>query len=250
MEEQKVEHAKDETVTISKNTLWKAGTFVFAVLFVVSLFTGGFSGGTGGGITGEVVAPTNPTPTPSPTPSQVKVQIENNDPVLGKKDAPVTIVEFSDFQCPFCQRAFTGAVTEFKNSDYFKSGKVNLVYKHFPLNSIHPYAQKAAEAAECANRQGKFWDMHDKIFTNQQSIDVESLKRYASDLRLDTAKFNKCLDSNEATSEVNKETSQATSAGGQGTPYFVVINNGDGATQAVSGAVPFAQFESAINAVA
>ena len=245
--------SNEGTITIKKHTLWQVGTFVFAALFVVSLFTGGFGmdgGATGGTITGGAVGvPTNPTPTPDPTPSQVKVEIEANDPVLGKKDASVTIVEFSDFQCPFCERAYSGAVTEFKNSNYFKNGEVNLIYKHFPLNSIHPFAQKAGEAAECANRQGKFWEYHDKLFTNQQALDDTSLKKYATDIKLDTAKFNKCLDGGEAAGEVNKETTQATNAGGRGTPYFVVINNKDKTTSAVSGAVPFAQFESAIQAV-
>lgn len=244
------EESKEGTITIKKHTLWQVGTFVFAALFVISLFTGGFGGNSEGTITGGAVGvPTPPGNQPSPEPSAVRVEIEANDPVLGDKDAPVTIVEFSDFQCPFCERAYSGAVTEFKNSDYFKNGEVNLVYKHFPLNSIHPFAQKAGEAAECANRQGKFWEYHDALFANQQSLDVASLKKYATDLKLNTGTFNKCLDGGEAAGEVNKETTQATSAGGRGTPYFVVINNKDKSTQAVSGAVPFAQFDSAIQAV-
>ena len=249
MSEEHTPNHSDEAITIKKHTLWQVGTFVFAALFVVSLFTGGFGGG-GGSPTGAAVGvPTNPTPTPTPEPSQVRVEIEGNDPVLGNKDAPVTIVEFSDFQCPFCERAYSGAVTEFKNSDYFKNGEVNLIYKHFPLNSIHPFAQKAGEAAECANRQGKFWEYHDKLFTNQQSLGVDSLKQYATQVGLNTGTFNKCLDGGEAAAEVNKETTQATSAGGRGTPYFIIINNKDKTTQTVSGAVPFAQFETAINAV-
>jgi len=233
------------SITIKKDTMWKVGTFLFAVLFVVSLFTHGF-GGNSSGTTGAAVAPT---PTPTPTPSQLKVQIEDNDPVLGDADAPVTIVEFSDIQCPFCKRVVDGALTDFKNSEYFKNGEVNLVFKHFPLNSIHPQAQKAGEAAECANRQGKFWEYHDVVFANQQALGIDSLKQYASQVGLNTATFNKCLDDGEAASEVSKETQQATSAGGQGTPYFVVINNKDKSTQAVSGAVPFAQFEAAISSV-
>ena len=242
---------KEESITIKKHTLWQVGTFLFAALLVVSLFTGGFGmGDNNPTITGGAVGiPTNPTPTPDPTPSQVKVEIEANDPVLGDKDASVTIVEFSDFQCPFCERAYSGAVAEFKNSDYFKNGDVNLVFKHFPLNSIHPFAQKAAEASECANRQGKFWEYHNKLFENQAALDIPSLKKYAADLKLDATKFNKCLDGGEAAGEVNKETTQASNAGGRGTPYFVVINNKDKTTQAVSGAVPFAQFTSAIEAV-
>ncbi len=239
------ENKEEGTFTIKKTTIWKFATFIFAGLFVISLFTGGFSGlfSKVGTPTGGTVVNIDDTPT-----GNIKLNIEKNDPVLGSKDAKISIVEFSDFQCPFCARAFTGALADFKNSDYFKKGEVNLIYKHFPLNSIHPYAQKAAEASECANRQGKFWEYHDLLFINQQSLDVTNLKSYADQLKLDTTKFNKCLDSGEATAEVNKETSEATAAGGRGTPYFVLINK-DGETTTVSGAVPFANFEAAIKSL-
>ncbi|MFQ5531593.1 MAG: DsbA family protein, partial [Candidatus Nanoarchaeia archaeon] len=174
------------TITLKKDTLWKVGTFVFAALFLISIFGGGFSfgNGSGGTGTGRAVAPSAAPPS---APSQggapagnIRVPITDEDPILGNPDATISIVEFSDFQCPFCQRAHTGALTDFKNSNYFSNGEVNLVYKHFPLNSIHPQAQKAAEASECANRQGKFWEYHDLLFANQQSLDVNSLKSYAS----------------------------------------------------------------------
>ena len=175
--------------------------------------------------------------------------IQKDDHIRGNKNAKIVLMEYSDFQCPYCARAFQGSVTEFKSSDYFKNGEVNLVFKHFPLNSIHPFAQKAAEAAECANKQGKFWEYHDILFANQNALDTTSLKAYASQVGLSTGTFNSCLDGDEAKSEVVKETSQATAAGGRGTPYFVIINNDNGNTQAVSGAVPFAQIEAAIKSV-
>lgn len=232
----------DDTIKIKKDTLWKASTFVLVIALVVILIV---TAGGNSKATGNVVQPTNN----DGATGNVKVQIEDGDPVLGNKNADVTIVEFSDFQCPFCERAYSGAIAEFEASDYFKNGDVNLVYKHFPLTSIHPYAEKAAEAAECANRQGKFWEYHNMLFDNQQALDVDSLKGYASTLGLDTTEFDSCLDGNEAKAEVQKETTQATSAGARGTPYFVVINTKTGDTQVVSGAVPFAQFEAAINAV-
>lgn len=239
---------KEASITFKKSSLWKLGTFVFLGLFIISLFTGGLGGiiNNSGSPTGNVV--NNPSGGDTVGSGNIKVAIESNDPILGDKNAPITIVEFSDFQCPFCERAFSGAIAQFKASDYFKKGQVNLIYKHFPLTSIHPYAQKAAEAAECANRQGKFWQYHDKLFTNQQALDIASLKSYASQIGLDTGKFNKCLDSGEATAEISKESQQAQSAGGQGTPYFVLINK-KGQTQVVSGAVPFSQFESAIKSL-
>jgi protein-disulfide isomerase len=117
------------------------------------------------------------------------------------------------------------------------------------LNSIHPRAQKAAEASLCAQDQDTFWEYHDTLFANQAALDTTSLKSYASQLGLDTGEFNDCLDSGEKASEVNKEIAQATSAGARGTPYFLVVNTDSGDAVAVSGAVPFAQFESAITQV-
>ena len=238
----------ESTVTFKKSTLWKIGVFLFAGLFVISLFTGGFGIG-GGGNTGTVDRVAAPTPSAPSAPTNIKVNIDNEDPILGDKDASISIVEFSDFQCPFCARARTGALAEFKTTKYFKNGEVNLVYKDFPLNSIHPFAQKAAEAGQCAHDQDKFWGYHDKVFENQGALDTSSLKKYAADLGLDTGEFNDCLDSGKQSGEVNNDLAQATAAGGQGTPYFVVVNNKNGKAQGVSGAVPFAQIEAAINAV-
>ncbi|PIN94682.1 hypothetical protein COU53_02480 [Candidatus Pacearchaeota archaeon CG10_big_fil_rev_8_21_14_0_10_30_48] len=234
-------NSEESSITLKKSTLWKMATFVFAGLFVISLFTGGFNLGGGNNLptpTGNVVAPTG----------DIKVSITNADPLLGDKNAKIKIVEFSDFQCPFCERVETGAIAEFKNSDYFKNGEVALVYKHFPLNSIHPFAQKAAEASVCAQNQGKFWEYHDLLFANQQSLDITSLKNYAKQVGLNQAKFDSCLDGGEAVAKVKKDLAEASTAGGQGTPYFVLINE-DGDTQAVSGAVPWANFEVAIQSL-
>jgi len=244
-----MEEHKD-TITIKKDTLWKSVAGIFALLFVVSLFMGGLSLPSGGGNGNAVAGGGGGNVAPSGLEAiNVKALIEDNDPVLGDPDASISIVEFSDFQCPFCARAHTGALNDLKNSDEFKSGEVNLVYKHFPLNSIHPYAQKAGEASECANRQGDFWGYHDTLFANQGSLDVTSLKSYAVQIGLDADEFNNCLDNGDASSEVSKETAQATAAGGRGTPYFVVVNNDNGKSTTVSGAVPWSSFESAINTI-
>jgi protein-disulfide isomerase len=234
------------TFTMKKSTMWKLATFVFAGLFLITLFNGGLNFGSG---TGNVVGGgDNPSPTVPTQPSNIRVSIGDDDPVLGNADAPISIIEFSDFQCPFCARAYTGAVTEFKNSDYFKDGEVNLVYKHFPLNSIHPQAQKAAEASACAQDQGKFWEYHDLLFINQQSLSNADLKSYAGQLSLDQGTFDSCLDSGDKADKVNSDLAEASAAGGRGTPYFVIVNS-DGETQAVSGAVPFANFEAAISSL-
>ena len=238
--------SEEKTITIKKDTLWKGAAVLFGILFLISIFGGfGFSfGGSGSGTSTDTGSGTLPGTTGS-----IKVQIEDNDPILGDKDAGISIVEFSDFQCPFCARAHTGALADLRNSDFFKNGEVNFVYKQFPLSSIHPFAQNAGEASLCAQDQGKFWEYHDTLFLNQGALDDSSLKAYAAQLGLDTGAFNSCLDGDEKESEVLKELAQATAAGGRGTPYFVIINNDNGNTVAVSGAVPWSNFEAAINAV-
>lgn len=233
-------------ITIKKKDLWRYSTFVLiGVVVVIGFFslTGNGSGGSAG--TGGTIAPT----VQPGTTGSVKVQIEDNDPVLGDPDAGISIVEFSDFQCPFCARSASGALTDFRNSEYFKNGDVNLVYKQFPLSSIHPFAQNAGEASLCAQDQGKFWEYHDTLFANQGSLDDASLKAYAAQLGLDTGEFDSCLDGDEKKDEVLKETAQAQAAGGRGTPYFVIVNNDNGNTQTVSGAVPWTNFEAAISSL-
>jgi len=123
------------------------------------------------------------------------------------------------------------------------------VYKHLPLNSIHPHAQKAAEASECAGDQEKFYEYHDTLFENQRSLDTDSLKTYASELGLDRTVFDTCLDTGAKAGKVSGDLEEAAKAGGRGTPYFVIYNHETEETAAVSGAVPFSQIEQAINQV-
>jgi len=232
-----------EQITIKKETIWKLLTFVFAALWLFSIYSGG---------TNAIPSGNNPTAVPptvnNPPTSNIKVTIDDTDPVLGDKNAKINIVEFSDFQCPFCQRAADGAVAEFKQSSYYKNGEVNLVFKHFPLSSIHPQAQKASEAAACAQDQGKFWEMHDIIFVNQRTLDVASLKSYAGQIGLNQGDFDSCLDDGKKAGKVSNDLKQASEAGGRGTPYFVLINE-DGDTTVVSGAQPWVNFEAAIKSL-
>ena len=166
---------------------------------------------------------------------------EDDDAVLGNKNAPVTIIEFSDFQCPFCEKFFTESFSQIK-TNYIDTGKVKLVFRDFPLTSIHQYAETAAEATECVRTKGgdtAFWKMHDKIFENQASLSEDNLKKWAKDLgyNIDT-----CLANGEKTAEVNKDLSDGSAAGVSGTPSFFI--NG----KMVEGAVPYSVFESEINA--
>jgi protein-disulfide isomerase len=156
-------------------------------------------------------------------PSKIVVSIDD-DPVKGSKNAPITIVEFSDFQCPFCARFYAQTLPSIEEN-YIKTGKVKFIYRDFPLN-FHQYAQKAAEAAECADEQGKFWEYHDILFQKQSewsSAGVEKLKEYAQNLGLDTAKFNECLDSGKYTDEIQKDYSDGSNYGVTGTPTFFIM---------------------------
>lgn len=146
-------------------------------------------------------------------------QISKSDHVLGPENAKVTIVEFSDFECPVCGRGYTmmkQVLEEYKD-------QIRFVYKHYPL-SFHQNAQVAAEAAECAGAQGKFWQMHDQIFENQKQLSKQNLKQWAKDLGLNTTKFNKCLDTNAMADKVNTDMQTGSNYGVSGTPAFFINN--------------------------
>lgn len=163
----------------------------------------------------------------------------DDDPSLGNPEASVTMVEFGDFQCPFCQRLFKETLPQIKEK-YVKTGKVRFVYRDFPLTSIHGQAQKSAEAAECANEQGKFWQYHDLLYERQSALGLENYKKWAMELGLDVEQFNKCLDSGKYSDEVGKDLGDGQAAGVTGTPGTFV--NG----RLVQGALPYAQFEAII----
>ena len=169
----------------------------------------------------------------------------DDDAMLGNKKAKVAIIEFSDFQCPFC-RSFWKDTLPLIKKEYVDTGKAYFVYRDFPL-SFHPGAQPAAEASECAREQGKFWEFHDKIFGEQDKLGqgtiqfgVEEIKKWAGESGLDAAKFNQCLDSGKYKSEVEKDFTDGSAAGVNGTPTLFV--NG----KKVVGAQPFAVFKTMI----
>ncbi len=176
---------------------------------------------------------------PGTTQPAEKIEVSaDDDAFLGKEDAPITIVEFSDFQCPFCSRFDEDTLPELKEK-YIDTGKVKFVYRDYPLE-FHQYAQKAAEASECADEQGKYWEYHDILFKNQDKLTVDDLKKYTAELKLDTTKFNECLDSSKYKEEVEKDFNDGQSYGVSGTPAFFV--NGI----LISGAQPFSAFEEII----
>ena len=166
-----------------------------------------------------------------------EVALESSDPALGSASAPVTIVEFSDFQCPFCQRV---APTLKKVRETY-GDKVRIVWKDFPLTQIHPEAFKAGEAAHCAGEQGKYWEYHDRLFSNQQALQPADLKKYAADLGLDAPKFDACVDSSKYGERVRNGVAQGTRLGVNSTPTVYV--NG----RLLSGAQPYETFVTVID---
>lgn len=158
-------------------------------------------------------------------------------PSRGPASAPVTIVEFSDFECPFCGGLFPTMKQVEKNYP----DAVRVVYRQFPLTNIHPHAQKAAEASLCANDQKKFWEFHDSMFGNQSELSVPDLKQRAVDLKLDAAAFNQCLDSGKHAAAVQKDVQEGARAGVTGTPALFI--NG----RLLSGNQPYAEIKLVID---
>ena len=169
-------------------------------------------------------------------PEMPRVEVAATGPSRGPENAPVTIVEFSDFECPYCSRA-NETLAQIAQT---YGDKVRVVFRDFPL-SFHQNAKKAAEAGHCADDQGKFWEMHDKMFANQRALDVESLKSYAKEIGLDEAAFNACLDGGEKAALVQANIDAAMELGVRGTPAFFV--NG----RMVAGALPFSEFQKIID---
>lgn len=177
-------------------------------------------------------------PPPSPT---ADVSLDGA-PVKGDADAPVTIIEFSDFECPFCGRHYQQTLPQIEE-EYIETGKVKYAYRDFPL-SFHPNAQKAAEAGKCAAAQSDelFWELHDKMFENQKQLNEENYKAWAAEAGADVEAFNECLDSGEMADEVRADFNAGRQAGVKGTPGFFV--NG----KLISGAQPYEVFKQAIEA--
>lgn len=193
-------------------------------------------------------APTAQQPT-SPPPANSDPADVDDDPMLGEDDAPITLIEFVDYQCPFCSRHFEQTHAQIKK-DYIDTGKVKLVMRDFPL-SFHPHAQKASEATECADDQGKFWEMHDKLFQTQSTWSslpdaIRTFKQFAADLGLNTSSFDSCLDGGTYAQEVKGDMAEGTTAGISGTPGFWIIGP-DGKGQLISGAYPYNTFKTAFD---
>jgi len=193
----------------------------------------------------------NQLPSKQPT---VPIQISiDDDPIIGNRDAPVTIIEFSDFQCPFCARFYTQTFPLILE-EYIQEGKVKLVFRDFPIQSIHPNALPASVAAECANEQSKFRDMHDMLFENQNewnkldTVDVLAMfSQYAVEMKLDQKAFDECLTSGKYIEEIRNDLDDGRDYGVSGTPGFFIGNDQIGYVE-LKGAQPFESFKKIIDA--
>ncbi len=169
-------------------------------------------------------------------------------PMLGNKDAPLTIVEFTDFQCPFCQRFHTAVFPELKKK-YIDTGKVRFFSRDYPLSDMHADAMRAAEAGRCATDQGQYWAMRDVMAANPGKLDLASLLKTAGDLKLDAAAFRACVESEKHKDDVQTDIMEALKAGTNATPTFFVgkstASGVDG--EKVEGAQPIEFFELKLN---
>ena len=219
------------TMTISKDTFYGIIIVVLAGLLVLSVLTQGFGVIKSPAAPVQPTAPTQPTqPTAPAQPTQptqpsapsapTSLQVAFGDyPQLGNSSAPVAWVEFSDFQCPFCERLYSDAELQVR-TNYITPGKVKLYYRDYPL-PFHPNADPAANAARCANEQGKFWAMHDKLMA-AKDLSAANIQQLASDTGLDRKKFDDCVAEERYKEQIDKDLAAGQAAGVNGTPAFFI----------------------------
>lgn len=198
-------------------------------------------------------AATAPAQAPAPGAAQETLTVVSIDggAVKGDANAKLTLVEFTDYQCPFCSRHYRDTMPQLIK-DYVDTGKVKYVLREFPLESIHPLAFKASEAALCAGDQGKYWEMHSRLFTNQNALAAAQLPGHADAVGLDAGKFKSCLDSGKFAAKVRKDLGDAQKAGATGTPTFFLGRTDPNGKEVKSvrkmvGAQPYAAFKDAID---
>tara|TARA_Y100000310_G_scaffold77162_1_gene73717 strand:+ start:3620 stop:4333 length:714 start_codon:yes stop_codon:yes gene_type:complete len=231
--------SEEKSITIKKSDLWKyLSFFLIAIVLIggVFMFTDGSPTVNGN----TVVQPTQQA-------GKISASVDD-DAVLGDADAPITIIEFSDLECPYCKRHHDETFPLIK-SQYIDTGKIKYVFRDFTPTlvnpSYHPNAINAAMAVECVGEQGDeaYWKMLDKVFSNQGSNSLDNLKSLASGLGYD---IDNCLDSKKYESEVQKDFVDGQSAGIEGTPGFVIMKTGDDEGTLISGAYPFSTFQEVI----
>jgi len=200
----------------------------------------------------EKLTPKGPASSPLFKEAGIDIGIEG-DPVMGDKDAKVTLVEFADYQCPYCGYA-SQQIYPFLVAEYVKTGKVKYVFHDFPLEQVHSNAFKASEAARCAGDQGKYWEMHDKLFQSQKALDAQGLADAAQGLSLNVTKFQQCLDNAKYEAKIHNDVETGVKIGVRGTPSFLLgLSGPDGttlkATRKINGATTYASLKAAIDAL-
>jgi len=241
---QQQEQNKEDNISISKTLLWKIVSGVLGVLLIMSIFTGGFGLKTNLPTGAVIGVPSANRVVQAPSAGSGEIinmkALASDNPYLGIENAPITIVEFSDYECPFCERFYTQTLPSIKKA-YIETGKVKFVYRDFPL-SFHSQAEPAAIAANCAGDQEKYFQFHDKIFSNGGAggKSYSDYKKWAQELGLDMSKWEKCLNDPAQKQEIQTDINEGSAAGISGTPGFII--NG----KLISGAQPFSVFQQII----
>lgn len=228
-----------------------AGVLVLCTIgffILLGLFLRGDNINLGGGANDDSLSAADNLTAPSDlgaqaAPSSAPAVDEKNDHIWGGKDAKVTLIEYSDFECPFCGR-FAPSI---KQAMVEYGDEIRFVYRHFPL-SFHVQAEPAAEASECAGEQGKFWEFHDGLFENQESLGADLYETLAGELKLNLIKFNDCVKTSKYKAKIQQQFAGGSSAGVAGTPHTFVIGV-DGNAVIINGAQPYANVKSAIESM-
>lgn len=230
------------------------GSILIAISILISggaVKIKGFNAGSGG----TAAVPTGSIAPGAAEPTSATVSMDD-DAVLGNADAPVTIIEFSDYECPFCKRHFEQTHAQLK-TNYIDTGKVKLVFRDLPLSFHDPLATKQAIAANCAREQGNdetYYKIHDELFklttSNGSGMTMDQLYGMAGTLGIDAASFKTCIDTDKFKEEVAKDLADAAAAGATGTPSFVIGKSGDEVSgKLIVGAQPYSAFQAEIDAL-
>jgi protein-disulfide isomerase len=207
--------------------------------------------GPSGGPSGTIGAPPSPASPPPSAPDINMTKVASGGLRMGSDSAPIIMVEFSDYQCPFCRRFWLFNYETLKE-EYIDTGKVQLVYRDFPL-SFHPAAELSAEAVACAEEQGKGWELHDMIFMEQANVSTGTvhytetdLKEWAQMIGVDRTPFDACLDSGKYADSVRDSYNEGVELGVGATPSFIIgTRNGDNVVP-ITGALPYGTFKATI----
>ena len=187
-------------------------------------------------------------PLPPAPPQPIRGTVDVGDaPLMGDQHAPLTIAEFTDYQCPFCERFYKETFPEIKKT-FIDSGMARFYVMNFPLTEIHANAMSAAEAARCAKDQGKFWQFHEHLQTSREHLDLESVIQFAADQGVNIPVFRECVTSKKYQNEIQQTLRMAQTKGTQGTPtFFVGKSTPEGVDgEIIVGAVPFETFEKSL----